>query len=297
MLKHTLCEVALDHGIETLVSNYEPHLKRLYERAGAELEELGRATGFGRFPVCCGIFEVSARILRQMRTKLEVSEPLYRRSHPTRRQTGQPTVRGEKLAFSQACAGIVGLLDDGHGDLLSLIKGQAVSQELRGVRREIWNFVKNPATGLPASNLDAVKEWHPQLVVRVKALLGRLEKQYGFVSGDNLGNRLKKTALPNGPLVEAPEGDEPQNLQFRLSTVHKVKGESLDGVMYVASRSNIEEFLAGTKTENGKIGYVALTRARNVFVLAVPSDAIAALKPLLDATGFQDGDVCALAGA
>ncbi|AAK90402.2 ATP-dependent DNA helicase (plasmid) [Agrobacterium fabrum str. C58] len=200
-------------------------------------------------------------------------------------------------AFSQACAGIVGLLDDGHGDLLSLIKGQAVSQELRGVRREIWNFVKNPATGLPASNLDAVKEWHPQLVVRVKALLGRLEKQYGFVSGDNLGNRLKKTALPNGPLVEAPEGDEPQNLQFRLSTVHKVKGESLDGVMYVASRSNIEEFLAGTKTENGKIGYVALTRARNVFVLAVPSDAIAALKPLLDATGFQDGDVCALAGA
>jgi acyl homoserine lactone synthase len=93
-----LCEVALDHGIETLVSNYEPHLKRLYERAGAELEELGRATGFGRFPVCCGIFEVSPRILRQMRTKLEVSEPLYRRSYPTRRQTGQPTVRGERFS-------------------------------------------------------------------------------------------------------------------------------------------------------------------------------------------------------
>lgn len=49
MLKHTLCEVALDHGIETLVSNYEPHLKRLYERAGAELEELGRATDLDGF--------------------------------------------------------------------------------------------------------------------------------------------------------------------------------------------------------------------------------------------------------
>lgn len=200
-------------------------------------------------------------------------------------------------AFSQACAGIVGLLHDSHGDLLSVIKGQAVSQELRGVRREIWNFVKNPATGLPASDLDAVKEWHPQLVARVKALLARLEKQYGFAPGDNLGNRLKKTALPNGPLVTGPEREDPQNLQFRLSTVHKVKGESLEGVMYVASKSNIEEFLAGTKTENGKIGYVALTRARNVFVLAVPSDALAALKPLLDATGFQDGHVCARADA
>ncbi|NTI16075.1 ATP-dependent helicase [Agrobacterium rhizogenes] len=199
-------------------------------------------------------------------------------------------------AFSQACAGIVGLLDDDHGDLLSLIRGQAASQELRGVRREIWNFVKNPATGLPSSELDAVKEWHPQLVVRVKALLARLEKQYGLAPGANLGNRLKKTALPNGSLVNAPEG-EAQNLNFRLSTVHKVKGESLDGVMYVASKSNIEELLAGTKTENGKIGYVALTRARNVFVLAVPSDALAALKSILDATGFQDGDVCAAADA
>ncbi len=93
-----LCEVALDHGIESLVSNYEPHVKRLYERAGAELEELGRATGYGRFPVCCGIFEVSGRILTQMRTKLKVVEPLYQRSHPTRRQKSRPTALGEVLS-------------------------------------------------------------------------------------------------------------------------------------------------------------------------------------------------------
>ncbi len=93
-----LCEVALDHGIESLVSNYEPRVKRLYERAGAELEELGRATGYGRFPVCCGIFEVSARILMQMRTKLQVAEPLYQRSHPTRQQKSQPTALGAMLS-------------------------------------------------------------------------------------------------------------------------------------------------------------------------------------------------------
>lgn len=88
-----LCEVALDHGIDTLISNYEPHMKRLYQRAGAELEELGRATGYGRFPVCCGLFEVSARVLQQMRTKLNIPEPLTLGSGSSRSPVTQtPTI-------------------------------------------------------------------------------------------------------------------------------------------------------------------------------------------------------------
>jgi len=53
-----LCECAIAHGIHTMISNYEPHLKRVYQRAGAEVDELGRADGFGKRPVCCGSFEV-----------------------------------------------------------------------------------------------------------------------------------------------------------------------------------------------------------------------------------------------
>lgn len=77
LLLLALCEVAMSNGIDTLVSNYEPHMRRLYRRAGAELEELGRADGFGRLPVCCGVFEVSARILSKMRVILQVRHPLY----------------------------------------------------------------------------------------------------------------------------------------------------------------------------------------------------------------------------
>lgn len=77
LLLLALCEVALDNGISTLVSNYEPLMKRVYRRAGAELDELGRADGYGRFPVCCGVFEVSARVLAQMRTRLCVDSVLY----------------------------------------------------------------------------------------------------------------------------------------------------------------------------------------------------------------------------
>lgn len=79
LLLLALCEIALDHGIHTMISNYEPHMKRVYQRAGAELEELGRSDGYGRFPVCCGAFEVSPRILEAMHCKIKVAEPLYQR--------------------------------------------------------------------------------------------------------------------------------------------------------------------------------------------------------------------------
>lgn len=75
-----LCECALDHGIHTMISNYEPHMKRIYKRAGAVVQELGRAEGYGKYPVCCGAFEVSHRVLGAMRAKLSLSAPLYRRS-------------------------------------------------------------------------------------------------------------------------------------------------------------------------------------------------------------------------
>lgn len=80
MLLLALCEVALENDIHTMISNYEPHMRRIYERAGAEFDELGRAVGYGRFPVCCGAFEVSPRVLTQMRSKLGISEPLYTRA-------------------------------------------------------------------------------------------------------------------------------------------------------------------------------------------------------------------------
>ncbi|PJR92568.1 N-acyl-L-homoserine lactone (AHL) synthase [Ochrobactrum sp. 695/2009] len=84
LLLLALCEVALDNGIDTLVSNYEPYMRSAYRRAGVSFEELGCAGGFGRFSVCCGVFQVSLRVLFQMRQKINCTEPLYRRS-PTPR--------------------------------------------------------------------------------------------------------------------------------------------------------------------------------------------------------------------
>lgn len=75
-----LCECALDHGIHTMVSNYEPQMKLVYRRAGVKVQELGRADGYGKRPVCCGVFEVSEPVLETMRTKLAVSSTLYHKN-------------------------------------------------------------------------------------------------------------------------------------------------------------------------------------------------------------------------
>lgn len=81
LLLVALCEFALSHSIHTLISNYEPHFKRIYARAGARVHELGRADGFGRSPVCCGAFEVSSDVLSVMRARLGLSEPVYGGDH------------------------------------------------------------------------------------------------------------------------------------------------------------------------------------------------------------------------
>ena len=50
---------------------------------------------------------------------------------------------------------------------------------------------------------------------------------------------------------------------LRVDTYHGVKGESLD-VLHSADKEHVKALVNGTGTELGRIGYVALTRARNI---------------------------------
>ncbi|MEL6948115.1 MAG: acyl-homoserine-lactone synthase [Pseudomonadota bacterium] len=95
-----LCETALDHGIHTMVSNYEPPTRRLYKMAGAPLEELGRSDGFGRRPVCAGTFEVSEAVLSTMRKRLGVTERLMESSAPAQktRSRAQPNTTPKSIS-------------------------------------------------------------------------------------------------------------------------------------------------------------------------------------------------------
>lgn len=73
-----LCETALTHGINTLVSNFEAPLSRIYRRSGLDYRLRGRADCYSERPVFCASFEVTPAVLRKMRKANGVDLPLYR---------------------------------------------------------------------------------------------------------------------------------------------------------------------------------------------------------------------------
>ncbi|QDF36145.1 ATP-dependent helicase [Bradyrhizobium symbiodeficiens] len=190
-------------------------------------------------------------------------------------------------AFRFACAGITSLLADEHGDLVVRIARNDALIDALSLKRMIWKFVRDASLGLPSGSLIADKEWHQLLVKRVRALLRELESKYALRPADNIGNKLAKKALLNRPIIEMPDLASTDLATFHVSTVHQVKGQSIEAVMYVANKEQIRAMLNGTDTELGRIGYVAVTRARNLLVLAVPDTCVGEFEPELVSCGFK----------
>lgn len=191
-------------------------------------------------------------------------------------------------SFKTVATCVVGLLADPPRGLVAMITQPARYPEARALRREIWGFTRSSDTGLPAASLTADVQWHPMLLTRVKALLQVLQQKFGFATADNLGNKLAKKGLPNLPLMVEDDLAAGHDARIRVDTVHQVKGESLDAVLYLASKEHVAALLAGVDSEVGRIGYVAITRARNLLWLGVPASALAELRPALIAGGFQE---------
>ena len=189
-------------------------------------------------------------------------------------------LRAHKLVTTS----IVGLLADPPQGLIAKITQPAGNPKYRAMCRLIWEFTRNSGTGLPAATLSAESHWHPQLVARIRALLDTIQRDYGIPGVENIGNKLAKRGLSNSPLFAAGN-DIPR---IRVDTVHQAKGESLDAVLYLANRDQVNALLAGVNTELGRIGYVALSRARNLFWLGLPSNAVKDLRPELIARGFHE---------
>lgn len=189
-------------------------------------------------------------------------------------------------AFELVTSCIVGLLKDGPENISAMMQNPALYPGARELRRDIWSFVRSK-DGLPSATLKGSTEWHQLTKARVCDLLDTIAKKYQFEKADRLGNKLAKTGLTDDPLI--PDGNlEVEAVSaIRVDTVHQAKGETLDAVLYVAQKNHIEAMLDGVDTELGRIGYVALTRARDLFVLGVPRGAFNKLKPRLEAVGLS----------
>ncbi len=191
-------------------------------------------------------------------------------------------------AFRTVAACVVALLADPPKSLLAQVAQPGRYPEWRPLTREIWAFTRDAAVGLPASTLVADAAWQPALLARIKDLLARIEAMFGLAPAPNIGKKLSKRALPNAPLITAADLAGAQDIRIRIDTVHQVKGESLDAVLYIAKKSHVQALIAGVDTEVGRIGYVAVTRAKDLFWLGVPASALGELRGPLTALGFRE---------
>lgn len=195
-------------------------------------------------------------------------------------------------AFRQVAIGIVNLLVGAPNGLLATLTQASRHPENQSLRRLIWAFTRNPDSGLPTVSLNGKTQWQPQLLKRVKTLLAQIKQDCGLTSVDKLGNKLTIRDLPDGPLLSAADLNENNDRpHIRIDTVHQAKGESLDAVLYLTNKVHAEGLLNGVDTEIGRIGYVAATRARNLFWIGVPASALVDLRPRLLDLGLQETEI------
>lgn len=193
-----------------------------------------------------------------------------------------------KGAFQRVASCVAGLLDAPPQNLLAMLTQPVRYPEVSELRRVLWGFTRNSDGGLPAATLVADTEWHALLLQNLAVLLESLQTRFGLAPVNNLGRKVTKKKLPNTPLMVGAGLLANLHASIRVDTVHQAKGESLDAVLYLATKDHVEKLLAGVDTELGRIGYVAVTRARNLFWLGVPEKAIAQLRPALLEKGFLE---------
>lgn len=191
-------------------------------------------------------------------------------------------------AFQLVAVAVVALLDNSPHGLVSQITQPSNKPKDRELRKAIWAFTRNPATGLPSASLAANTQWHAALLACIKVLLVNLDTEFGFKPVANLGNKLSKKALPSTSLISAADLADRDATALRIDTVHKAKGESLDAVLYMTTKEHAQALLGGVASELGRIGYVAATRARDLLWVAVPHNSLKDLRPQFLAKGFKE---------
>jgi superfamily I DNA/RNA helicase len=158
-------------------------------------------------------------------------------------------------------------------------------------RKKLWNYVRDPKRGLPCSSLKAKSEWHPKLKVSLESLLRELSHLPDITYPKYLGQNVSTRELLDHPVIDGASASTSSST-IRIDTVHGVKGETLDAVLYVVTEKHLIPLikrLEGDTSENElvKIGYVAMTRPKHLLWLAVPSTSLRMHRSTLAGAGFR----------
>lgn len=144
-------------------------------------------------------------------------------------------------------------------------EGEASSE----FRLVLWKFTKS-RDGLPSVEKSGTA-WIEQL----KENLAPLLKNLGIKNIPKLGQKIRKTGLDSHQM--ALPLFQPQSLfpPIRQETIHQVKGESIDAVLVLGSNKFFNSVVTAIEgrenTEERRLAYVAMTRARHALVVGLPA--------------------------
>ena len=156
----------------------------------------------------------------------------------------------------------------GDDPLWERIDTDPKSRERMAVALAIWKFVKSPDRLAPVSQLGDT--W----IRSMRTQLARLIEDIGLQCDAQLGRYIKATGLSAAqkalPLFESVQ----EFPEVRQDTIHQVKGESIDAVLVIGStrfwNSVVAAVLGGATSEDRRLAYVAMTRARHLLVIGLP---------------------------
>lgn len=172
-----------------------------------------------------------------------------------------------KKAF-QIIEKVVRTVTDDH-DFWEELDETPYSEDFQRVQVAIWKFTKS-STGLPSISLDSA-DW----IASLKASLADLLKQIGIQDLPKLGQKIRRTGLDDVQMALPLFSAHPLFPPIRQETIHQVKGESIDGVLVLGAarffNSVVEAIETDNNTEERRLAYVAMTRARHLLVVGLPA--------------------------
>lgn len=143
------------------------------------------------------------------------------------------------------------------------------SVEAQQVEFAIWQFVRNQ-NGLPSIGLTA-NVWVDQVRINLRLLFERI----GVSRIPNFNLKIKKTGLDEAQIRLPLFSSNQQFPRIRIDTIHQVKGESIDAVLVLGSlkfwNAVVKAISSNINSEDRRLAYVAMTRARHLLVLGLPA--------------------------
>lgn len=136
-------------------------------------------------------------------------------------------------------------------------------------RLALWRFTKSKEC------LPSISESGTAWIDQMRKTLATLLEELGIKNIPKLGQKIRKTGLAQEqlslPLFESQTLFPP----IRQETIHKVKGESIDAVLVLGSAKFFNSVISAIEndesSEERRLAYVAMTRARHVLVVGLPA--------------------------